>query len=191
MPSILLLDNYDSFTYNLYHYIDSTGDFKVDVIRNDAVKLTSINRYDGIVLSPGPGLPKESGLLMDVIDAYHSSKRIFGVCLGHQAVAQYFGADLVNLPEVLHGIQTPIQLVNPKHYLFIGLPDTIEVGRYHSWVVNPQGLPGVLQVTAFDLDDQIMALSHRTYDICTVQFHPESIMTPGGFQMIQNWLNAF
>lgn len=191
MIKILLLDNYDSFTYNLYHYIDSTGGFKVDVIRNDAVVLSNIQHYDGIVLSPGPGLPKESGLLMDVIQNYHSSKKIFGVCLGHQALAEYFGAGLFNLPEALHGVQTPIKILNPKHYLFKGLPDVVEVGRYHSWVVNPTGLPDSLTISAVDFDNQIMALSHKKYDICSVQFHPESIMTPYGMKMVQNWLNSF
>ncbi|MEW5845281.1 MAG: aminodeoxychorismate/anthranilate synthase component II [Bacteroidota bacterium] len=188
---ILLLDNYDSFTYNLYHYIDSTGGFKVDVIRNDAVVLSNIHHYDAIVLSPGPGLPKESGLLMDAIQNYHSSKKIFGVCLGHQALAEYFGAKLFNLPEVLHGVQTPIKILNPKHYLFKDLPDIVEVGRYHSWVVNPIGLPDGLTVTAVDFDNQIMALSHKNFDICSVQFHPESIMTPYGMKMVRNWLNSF
>jgi anthranilate synthase component 2 len=191
MIKILLLDNYDSFTYNLYHYIDSTGGFIVDVIRNDAVNVTSINNYDGIVLSPGPGLPKESGLLMDVIDAYHKSKRLFGVCLGHQALAEYFGAKLLNLPEVLHGIQTPIKILEPKHYIFRDMPSTIEAGRYHSWVVNPIGLPDCLTVTVVDFDNQIMALSHKNFDICSVQFHPESIMTPYGMKMVRNWLNSF
>lgn len=191
MIKILLLDNYDSFTYNLYHYIDLTGGFIVDVIRNDAVKLASINSYDGIVLSPGPGLPKESGLLMNVIDIYHSRKKIFGVCLGHQALAEYFGAKLLNLPEVLHGIQTPIKILEPKHYIFRDMPSTIEVGRYHSWVVNPIDLPDCLAVTAVDYDNQIMALSHKKYDICSVQFHPESIMTSYGMKIILNWLDGF
>lgn len=191
MASILLLDNFDSFTYNLYHYIDSTGGFSVHVIRNDAVNLQSVKRYDGIVLSPGPGLPGESGLLMDVIDCCHSTKRIFGVCLGHQALALYFGAELLNLPEVLHGVQTPIKILNPKHYIFNNLPDVVDVGRYHSWVVNSKTLPESLRVTAVDYDSQIMALSHKSYDLCSVQFHPESIMTPLGMQIIRNWLDAF
>jgi len=191
MIKILLLDNYDSFTYNLYHYIDSTGGFIVDVIRNDAVNLTCIKSYDGIVLSPGPGLPQESGLLMDVIDAYYKSKRLFGVCLGHQALAKYFGAELLNLPKVLHGIQTPIKINEPKHYIFSDLPSSIDVGRYHSWVVNPIGLPDCLEVTAIDYENQIMALSHKKYDICSVQFHPESIMTPYGMKIILNWLDGF
>lgn len=191
MIKILLLDNYDSFTYNLYHYIDSTGGFIVDVIRNDAVKIASINSYDGIVLSPGPGLPKESGLLMNVIDTYHSRKRIFGVCLGHQALAEYFGAKLLNLPEVLHGIQTPIKILEPKHYIFHDMPSIIEVGRYHSWVVDPIDLPDCITVTAIDYDNQIMALSHKKYDICSVQFHPESIMTSYGMKIILNWLDGF
>jgi len=191
MIKILLLDNYDSFTYNLYHYIDSAGSFHVDVIRNDIIDIKDVKQYDGIVLSPGPGLPKESGMLMEVIVECVNSKRIFGVCLGHQAIAEYFGAHLINLPEVLHGIQTPIKLLNPKHYLFNGLPDVVDVGRYHSWVVSPVDLPHNLTVTAVDFDEQIMALSHKIYDVCSVQFHPESIMTFFGMRMIQNWLDMF
>lgn len=191
MVKILLLDNYDSFTYNLYHYIDSTPGFKVDVIRNDSVVLSEIKHYDGIVLSPGPGLPKESGLLMDVIQNYYLNKKIFGVCLGHQALAQYFGAELLNLPTVLHGVQTPIKIINLKHYLFKDLPPIIDVGRYHSWVVNPVGLPNCLDVTAVDFNNYIMALSHKSFDICSVQFHPESIMTPYGMKIILNWLDRF
>ncbi len=191
MIKILLLDNYDSFTYNLYHYIDSFRRFRVDVARNDAVDVAEISDYDGIVISPGPGLPSESGKTMEVISSFYSTKRIFGVCLGHQAIAEFFGGTLINLPEVLHGLQTPIRLHTPRHYIFNDLPDTIEVGRYHSWVVNPHQLPGELKVSAVDFLDQIMALYHEKYDIASVQFHPESVMTPLGLKIIENWLLRF
>ncbi len=191
MPKILLLDNYDSFTYNLLHYVEEFEGAEVDVVRNDSITLDEIEKYDGIILSPGPGLPSESGLLLPIIERFKESKRIFGVCLGQQAIAQIFGGELENLEKVYHGVASPIRIHQPKHYLFNGIPDTIEVGRYHSWVVSHKNFPSCLSVEATDLEERIMALSHRELDICAVQFHPESILTPYGKQMVFNWLKSF
>ena len=191
MAKILILDNYDSFTYNLVHYVKDFGQHEVDVYRNDKISLEEVNNYDGIILSPGPGLPSEAGLLLSIIENYYESKRILGVCLGQQAIAEVFSGSLVNLSKVHHGVATQIQLTQPMHYLFEGLPAEIEVGRYHSWVVNPAGFPDCLQVTATDKNGEIMALSHKDYDVCGVQFHPESILTPRGKEIIFNWLKKF
>lgn len=191
MPKILLLDNYDSFTYNLLHYVEEVVGIEVDVIRNDKIRIEDVEKYDGIILSPGPGLPSESGLLIPIIEKYKESKRIFGVCLGQQAIGEVFGGKLENLEEVYHGVASPIKILEPKHYLFDGLPNSIEVGRYHSWVVSRKDFPSCLRIDATDEDGQIMALSHKELDICAVQFHPESILTPAGKQMIFNWLKNF
>ena len=191
MAKILILDNYDSFTYNLVHYVKDFGQHEVDVYRNDKISLEEVNNYDGIILSPGPGLPSEAGLLLSIIENYYESKRILGVCLGQQAIAEVFSGSLVNLSKVHHGVATQIQLTQPMHYLFEGLPAEIEVGRYHSWVVNPAGFPDCLQVTATDKNGEIMALCHKVYDVCGVQFHPESILTPRGKEIIFNWLKKF
>lgn len=191
MAKILILDNYDSFTYNLVHYVKDFGHHEVDVYRNDKISLEEVNQYDGIILSPGPGLPSEAGLLLSIIENYYESKRILGVCLGQQAIAEVFSGSLVNLSKVHHGVATQIQLTQPMHYLFEGLPAEIEVGRYHSWVVNPAGFPDCLQVTATDKNSEIMALCHKDYDVCGVQFHPESILTPRGKEIIFNWLKKF
>lgn len=188
MLKILLLDNYDSFTYNLFHYVEEFDGVDVDVIRNDEVFIEDIKKYDGIILSPGPGLPKESGLLIPIIERYKESKKIFGVCLGQQAIGEVFGGELENLDTVYHGVASPIQIHKPKHYLFNSMPDTIDVGRYHSWVVSRKNFPDCLRIDATDENEQIMALSHKNLDICAVQFHPESILTPTGKQMIFNWL---
>jgi len=191
MAKILLFDNYDSFTYNLVQYVQNSGDHQVDVVLNDELPLEDAGRYDGIILSPGPGLPSDAGLLLPLISRYKSTKRIFGVCLGHQAIAEAFGGTLINLDKVYHGIATPVTFSDPRHYLFAGLPDTIEAGRYHSWVVNPATLPQCLKTEAVDENGQIMAISHKEFDICGVQFHPESVLTPQGMNIITNWLKRF
>ncbi|MDI3526482.1 MAG: anthranilate synthase component [Tenuifilum sp.] len=191
MASILLLDNYDSFTYNLFHYVEDFGKHSVDVVRNDSIEIDEVAKYDGIILSPGPGLPKDAGLLMPIIKEYYKTKRIFGVCLGLQAIAESFGAALLNLETVFHGVATPMRVLEPKHYLFDGVEETFLAGRYHSWVVDPASIPDCLAVNAIDEHNQIMAMAHKQYDVCGVQYHPESILTPKGKLMIFNWLERF
>jgi anthranilate synthase component 2 len=191
MASILLLDNYDSFTYNLFHYVEEFGKHSVDVVRNDSIEIDEVAKYDGIILSPGPGLPKDAGLLMPIIKEYYKTKRIFGVCLGLQAIAESFGAALLNLETVFHGVATPMRVLEPKHYLFDGVEETFLAGRYHSWVVDPASIPDCLAVNAIDEHNQIMAMAHKQYDVCGVQYHPESILTPKGKLMIFNWLEKF
>ncbi|MEN8666215.1 MAG: aminodeoxychorismate/anthranilate synthase component II [Flavobacteriaceae bacterium] len=184
---ILLIDNYDSFTYNLVHYLEDLG-AQVDVFRNDKISLEAVNTYSHIVLSPGPGIPEEAGLLKEIIKTYAPTKKIFGVCLGQQAIAEVFGGQLENLSQVFHGIATPIQ-VNPQAPIFKDLDTTLAVGRYHSWVVAAP-LPDCLEITATDAAGQIMALQHKEYDVQSVQFHPESILTPSGKKMLANWLGV-
>lgn len=189
---ILIFDNYDSFTYNLVHIIEKIIHAKVDVHRNDQIRLEEISRYDKIVLSPGPGLPSESGLLLPLIKEYASSKSILGVCLGQQAIAESFGGRLLNLKSVYHGVATKIK-VNEQRQLcendvFKGLPAEIVAGRYHSWVVDREHFPGELEITATDENGDIMALRHKKYDVQGVQFHPESVLTPHGEAMLRNWL---
>lgn len=188
MKKILVLDNYDSFTYNLVHYIREVEGFSVEVRRNDEVNLDEVADYDGVILSPGPGLPKEAGLLLSLIDRYKGKKRILGVCLGLQAITESFGGRLKNISKVYHGVATPIHIKQPEHYLFHGLSDTFMAGRYHSWIADKDGFPGILSIDALDDEGSIMAISHREWDICGVQFHPESILTPDGKTMIKNWL---
>ena len=184
---LLIFDNYDSFTYNIVHAVRQLG-YEPDVARNDRITLDEIANYDKIILSPGPGIPSESGLLPDLLATYADSKPILGICLGEQAIGERFGARLLNLPTVYHGIQTPIQVI-ADDYLFDGLPATIPVGRYHSWVVDREGFPeDELEITAVDDEGRVMALRHRRYDVRGVQFHPESILTPDGLKMIDNWL---
>lgn len=185
--NIVIIDNYDSFTYNLSHQLKALG-AQVDVVRNDAFQMSRLEPYDKIVLSPGPGIPEEAGLLNDVIRRYAGRKPILGVCLGHQAIAEVFGGRLENLRTVYHGVQTPTHIIN-HDYLFEHLPEIFEAGRYHSWVVSRSGLPDSLEVTAISDDGHIMALRHRTYDVRGIQFHPESILTPEGARILQNWLN--
>ncbi|WP_183561956.1 anthranilate synthase component II [Mucilaginibacter sp. SP1R1] len=186
---ILIIDNYDSFTYNLVHLVNELG-LQCDVWRNDKFAIEDVDAYDKIILSPGPGIPSEAGLLLEVIRQYAPTKSIFGVCLGQQAIAEVFGGSLYNLSQPMHGIATPIKVVNSQEQLFKDLPVTFKVGRYHSWVVSDKDLPAVLQVTAIDeADNSIMALSHREYDVRGVQFHPESILTEHGKQLMQNWLS--
>lgn len=191
MANILVFDNYDSFTYNLVHYVRKVGGHTVDVFRNDEIALDDVEKYDGIILSPGPGIPEEAGLLLPLIKRYYSTKRIFGVCLGQQAIAEAFGGTLNNLDTVFHGIASAINISNPNHYIFNGLPQKIDVGRYHSWVVSKETLPACLTIEAEDENGEIMALSHKDFDVCGVQFHPESVLTPQGLEIIRNWLNRF
>jgi anthranilate synthase component 2 len=185
MKKILVIDNYDSFTYNLVHYLVDL-DCDVTVKRNDQLTLAEVDEFDKIVLSPGPGIPDEAGLLKEIIAKYASTKSIFGVCLGQQAIAEVFGGSLINLDQVYHGIATKINITKDD-ILFEGMPKEIEVGRYHSWVVNPN-LPEVLEATSFDVNGQVMSLRHKEYDVCAVQFHPESVLTPEGKKILENWL---
>jgi anthranilate synthase component 2 len=223
---ILVFDNYDSFTYNLVHLVEKILHQKVDVHRNDQIPLENVKAYDKIILSPGPGIPEEAGLLLPLIKEYAASKSILGVCLGHQAIGQAFGGKLTNLSTVYHGVATPVQIVNressivnressmgnkkpvtgnrqpvtageviqdpiiTKHSLFEGLPNEFEVGRYHSWVVSEEGFPKELEITARDANNFIMALQHKTYDVQGVQFHPESVLTPRGEEILRNWLKV-
>ncbi len=185
MKKILVIDNYDSFTYNLVHYLEDL-DCEVVVKRNDQLTLEEVDAFDKIVLSPGPGIPDEAGLLKEIIAEYAPTKSIFGVCLGQQAIAEVFGGSLINLDEVYHGIATKIKVVKDD-ILFDGMSKEIEVGRYHSWVVDPN-IPEILEVTSVDENGQIMSLRHKNYDVCAVQFHPESVLTPQGKQILINWL---
>jgi len=186
---ILLFDNYDSFTYNLVHAIKSLGYQNVDVYRNDKIELSQVNQYDKIILSPGPGLPSEGGLMMQLLKEYAKTKSIMGVCLGHQAIAELFGAKLVNISNVFHGVQTAIKIMG-NDYLFKGLSKEILAGRYHSWIVSKEDFPNELEITAEDEAGDIMALKHKQLDLHGVQFHPESILTPEGVQIIQNFLQS-
>ena len=183
---IVIIDNYDSFTYNLSHLLKELG-ADVEVVRNDKFELKDLEQYDKIVLSPGPGIPSEAGLLLDVIRTYAGRKPILGVCLGHQAIGEVFGASLENLKEVYHGVQTEgTQLGND--YIFEGLPERVMMGRYHSWVVAKDSVPECLEVTAMSDDGEIMAMRHRQYDIHGIQFHPESVLTPEGKTIVGNFL---
>jgi len=186
--NIALIDNYDSFTYNLAHLVKELG-AKVTVFRNDQFTLDQLEEFDKILLSPGPGIPSESGLLLDVIREYSGKKPILGVCLGEQAIGEFFGARLTNLSKVFHGLQKPVKILRVKgDYLFKGLPEWIPVGRYHSWVVDAEGLPDCLEVTAISEENYIMGLRHKEYDVQGVQFHPESVLTPNGREILRNWL---
>jgi anthranilate synthase component 2 len=185
---ILIIDNYDSFTYNLVHLVNEIG-LQCDVWRNDKFAIGDVDAYSHIILSPGPGIPSEAGLLLDVIEKYAPTKSIFGVCLGQQAIAEVFGGKLFNLSRPMHGIATPIKVTDPNEKLFAGLPQSFKVGRYHSWVVDTDGLPDSLIVTAIDeQDNSIMALRHNQYDVRGVQFHPESVLTEYGRALMENWL---
>ncbi|WP_300728532.1 aminodeoxychorismate/anthranilate synthase component II [uncultured Bacteroides sp.] len=184
---IVIIDNYDSFTYNLSHLVKELG-AEVTVLRNDRFKLEDLETFDKILLSPGPGIPEEAGLLLDVIRSYAGKKPILGVCLGEQAIGQVFGGKLTNLEHVFHGLQTPAEITTDD-YIFEGLPKEIPVGRYHSWVVDTDGFPDVLEITAISKEGHVMALRHKEYDIRGIQFHPESVLTPDGKQIIKNWLN--
>ena len=184
---ICIIDNYDSFTYNLAHLVREAG-AEVTVYRNDQFRMEQLEEFDKLILSPGPGIPEEAGLLLEVIRCYASRKPLLGVCLGHQAIGEAFGAKLVNLSHVYHGVATPIRITHPDDYLLAGLPSTLEVGRYHSWVVSEEGLPSCLEVTSTSEEGLIMSLRHKELDIRGLQFHPESVLTPCGKQLIENWL---
>lgn len=192
MNKILILDNYDSFTYNLVHIVEKIIHGKVDVFRNDKISVDEVEKYEKIILSPGPGLPKDSNILMPLIKEFAPRKSILGVCLGQQAIAEVFGGSLVNLSSVFHGVATKIKVEDARtksdNDVFKSLPVEIEVGRYHSWVVNETDFPAELEITATDEWGNIMALRHRKYDVQAVQFHPESVLTPLGEKMIENWL---
>jgi anthranilate synthase component II len=204
---ILVFDNYDSFTYNLVHLVEKIMHQKTDVYRNDQISLEKVKEYDKIILSPGPGIPEEAGLLLPLIKEYASSKSILGVCLGHQAIGEAFGGKLVNLETVYHGVATPVKIVRRQtsnvnkeknsrltshvsRDLFEGLPDELEVGRYHSWIVSDENFPKELEVTARDENNYIMGLQHKTFDVQGVQFHPESVLTPMGEAILRNWLGS-
>ena len=193
---ILVFDNYDSFTYNLVHLVEKIIGEKVDVFRNDQIPMENVAIYDKIILSPGPGIPSEAGMLLPLIRQYAASKSILGVCLGHQAIGEAFGGKLVNLSKVYHGVASPVNIIpqNPGNALvnadlFNGMTDGFMAGRYHSWVIDPNGFPKVLEITATDANGHIMALRHKTYDVLGVQFHPESVLTPSGEMIMRNWLS--
>lgn len=189
MSKILIIDNYDSFTYNLLHAVKSLGYNEVDVVRNDKIDLSSVVQYDKIILSPGPGIPEEAGLLLPLIEQYVETKSILGVCLGHQAIGVVFGATLENIPFVFHGVQTRAKITG-SDYLFHGLPEEILVGRYHSWIVSGENFPSELEITALDEAGSIMAMKHKQLDLHGVQFHPESILTPEGIHIIRNFIGS-
>ena len=185
---ILLFDNYDSFTYNLLHILKELG-ADVEVFRNDKITLDEVDRFDKIVLSPGPGIPEEAGILLPLIRRYAPTKSILGVCLGEQAIGEAFGAKLINLTEVHHGVCSDVRVV-ANDPLFNGLDRTLRVGRYHSWVVSKEDLPDCLEITAEDTEEgQIMGLRHKEYNVRGIQFHPESVLTPRGKEIIKNWLS--
>ncbi len=187
MIKTVIIDNYDSFTYNLSHLLKELG-ASVTVVRNDKFRIEDLEQFDRIVLSPGPGIPSEAGLMPQVIKSYAGRKPILGICLGHQAIGEAFGARLLNIGNVVHGVATPAH-ITVQDYLFKGLPKDIEVGRYHSWVVDDKELPQCLEVTSRSDDGYIMSLRHREYDVRGIQFHPESVLTPQGKTIINNWLN--
>lgn len=189
MKKILVIDNYDSFVYNLVHYLEEL-DCIVTVKRNNQFVIEECEGYDKILLSPGPGIPDEAGLLKEIIKRYAGKIPMLGVCLGQQAIGEVFGGSLINLDKVFHGVATKVDIKVPDTVLFSGMKEKIEVGRYHSWVVSPENFPQQLEITATDENGQIMALRHRTYDICAVQFHPESVLTPDGKHMIKNWVES-
>lgn len=187
MNKILILDNYDSFTYNIVHLVNELGGETV-VCRNDRISLENVGQFDRIILSPGPGIPGEAGIMPELIRRYAPEKSILGICLGEQAIGECFGAKLENLTEVYHGICTPVKVVG-RESMFEGLGETFEVGRYHSWVVSRENLPDCLQITAEDAEGRVMALAHKTYPVKGVQFHPESVLTPVGKKIMANWLD--
>ena len=188
MKKVLVIDNYDSFTYNLVHYLEDL-DCDVTVKRNDKLSIEDVDAFDKIVLSPGPGIPDEAGLLKQIIEVYAPTKSILGVCLGQQAIGEVFGGSLENLDNVYHGVATNVTLCVDDESLFDGLGKTFEVGRYHSWVVNTN-LPASLEATSFDENGQIMSLRHKQFDVKGVQYHPESVLTPNGKTILKNWVNS-
>lgn len=187
--SILVLDNYDSFTYNLLHYVKQVSNENIEVHRNDKISLAEVNRFDKILLSPGPGIPSEAGILIDLIKTYSETKNIFGVCLGLQAIVEAFDGKLKNLTKVYHGVATPISITK-KDLLFKSLPLKFNVGRYHSWAADTKYFPGSLEITAIDEKKEVMAIKHKKYNVRAVQFHPESILTEHGLKIIENWVKS-
>lgn len=188
MQKILILDNYDSFTYNIVHYVEELSNHEVVVVRNNEITLEEVNQFDKIILSPGPGLPKDAGILKELIKKYAKTKKILGVCLGMQAIGEVFGGQLVNLEKVYHGVATTINMTTKNDLLFQNIPETIQVGRYHSWIVSQNNFPKELQITSVDENNQIMSLKHKDYPVYGVQFHPESILTEFGKEIIANFL---
>jgi anthranilate synthase component II len=186
---ILVLDNYDSFVYNLVYILKELGG-DVDVFRNDKIALEEVEKYDKILLSPGPGIPEEAGIMIDLIKQFAPTKSIFGVCLGHQAIGEAFGAKLHNMGEVLHGVTTKCLITDPNEILFQGIPSEIEVCRYHSWTVVPETMPADLKITAIDEKGYVMAEAHQKYDVRGVQFHPEAYLTQHGVKMVENWMRS-
>ncbi len=186
---VLVIDNYDSFVYNLVHYLEDL-DCEVAVIRNDKLKLEEVAAFDKILLSPGPGIPDEAGLLKAIIKEYAPTKSIFGVCLGQQAIGEVFGGKLTNLDQVFHGVATSAKQTVKDENIFKDVAEEFEIGRYHSWVVSPDGFPEDLEITSLDINGQIMSLRHKKYDVRGVQFHPESVLTPEGKKIIANWVNS-
>jgi anthranilate synthase component II len=185
---ILVLDNYDSFTYNLVHLIRENG-YAVDIFRNDKISLEDVGRYDKILLSPGPGIPDEAGIMKQVVQTYGPTKSILGICLGHQGIGEVYGASLFNIPNVLHGVTSTTMITDTSEYLFKGVSSPFQATHYHSWAVLPESITPELKVTAVNEEGLIMGLSHKTFDVKGLQFHPESIMTPEGPKMIKNWLS--
>jgi anthranilate synthase component 2 len=188
MSKILLIDNYDSFTYNLVHYLEAITDQTIDVIRNDKLDFSKMDEYESIVISPGPGLPKLAGQLMEFLERFSNTKKILGICLGQQAIAEHFGMRLKNLGEVVHGQARKIEVKNNTG-LFKNLPESFTVGRYHSWVIEPESMSADFEITSTDKQGNIMSIQHKTLPIDAVQFHPESILTEYGKEMLGNWLN--
>ena len=186
---ILVLDNYDSFVYNLVYILKDLGGH-VEVFRNDKISLEEVKKYDKILLSPGPGIPEEAGIMMDLLKEYKTTKPIFGVCLGHQAIGEAFGSKLDNMGEVLHGVTTECEVTDPNEVIFKGLPQRFEVCRYHSWTVVPETMPSDLKVTALDDKGFVMAEAHQKYDVRGVQFHPEAYLTQHGVKMVENWMKS-
>jgi anthranilate synthase component 2 len=188
MKKILVIDNYDSFTYNLVHYITQHTGHKPDVFRNDEIEMGSVDKYEKILLSPGPGIPVEAGICLELIRRYAAEKSILGICLGHQAIGEAFGGSLANLKEVFHGLATPVSLLDGMEPLFKGLPSKISAGRYHSWVVERNNLPECFTITCEDEQGIIMGISHKHYDVRGLQFHPESVLTEHGYDIMKNWI---
>lgn len=186
---ILLLDNYDSFTFNLLHLVEQFDGAEVEVFRNDEIALEQVQQYDKIILSPGPGLPEDAGITTELIKEFASSKSILGVCLGHQAIAGAFGGSLFNLDRVQHGVSTLTTVLDPSEKIIRNIPRSFKSGRYHSWIVDREGLPGCFNITAVDEQQNIMAFRHKQFDVCGVQFHPESVLTEHGKMLIGNWLS--
>jgi anthranilate synthase component 2 len=184
---ILVLDNYDSFTYNLVHIVRALG-YAMDIYRNDKMALEDVKKYDKILLSPGPGIPDEAGIMKKVVKEYGPTKSILGICLGHQGIGEVYGASLFNIPKVLHGVTSTAEVTDKEEYLFKGVPETFQATHYHSWAVVPETINGDLKVTAVNNEGLVMGLRHKKFDVKGLQFHPESIMTPEGPKMIENWL---